>query len=144
MMRKVMLSLCILALAVLTFAHPVDADEMKVKVTLTGAAEVPGPGDTDGGGTVQITLNPDKGEVCYEMSVTMIDEATAAHIHEGATGKDGPVKVGLDTPKGGSAKGCKTADAAVVKEIMASPANYYVNIHNGAFPKGAVRGQLAK
>jgi len=143
-MRKVMLSLCILALAVLTFAHPVDADEMKVKVTLTGAAEVPGPGDTDGGGTVQITLNPDKGEVCYEMSVTMIDEATAAHIHEGATGKDGPVKVGLDTPKGGSAKGCKTADAAVVKEIMASPANYYVNIHNGAFPKGAVRGQLAK
>jgi hypothetical protein len=139
-----MLSLCILALAVLTFAHPVDADEMKVKVTLTGAAEVPGPGDTDGGGTVQITLNPDKGEVCYEMSVTMIDEATAAHIHEGATGKDGPVKVGLDTPKGGSAKGCKTADAAVVKEIMASPANYYVNIHNGAFPKGAVRGQLAK
>ena len=143
-MRKVMLSLCILALAVLTFAHPADADEMKVKATLTGAAEVPGPGDTDGGGTVQITLNPDKGEVCYEMSVTMIDEATAAHIHEGATGKDGPVKVGLDTPKGGSAKGCKTADAAVVKAVMAHPANYYVNIHNGAFPKGAVRGQLTK
>jgi hypothetical protein len=139
-----MLSLCILALAVLTFAHPADADEMKVKATLTGAAEVSSPGDTDGGGTVQITLNPDKGEVCYEMSVTMIDEATAAHIHEGATGKDGPVKVGLDTPKGGSAKGCKTADAAVVKAIMANPANYYVNVHNGAFPKGAVRGQLAK
>jgi hypothetical protein len=74
----------------------------------------------------------------------MIDEATAAHIHEGAAGKDGPVKVGLDTPKGGSTKGCKTADAAVVKEIMANPANYYVNIHNVAFPKGAVRGQLAK
>ena len=142
-MRKVMLSLCILALAVLTFAHLAAAAEMKVKATLTGAAEV-SPGDTDGGGTVQITLNPDKGEVCYEMSVTMIDEATAAHIHEGATGKDGPVKVGLDTPKGGSAKGCKTADAAVVKEIMANPANYYVNVHNGAFPKGAVRGQLAK
>ena len=143
-MRKIMLSLCILTLAVLTFAHLAAADEMKVKATLTGAAEVPGPGDTDGGGTVQVTLNPDKGEVCYEMSVTKIDEATAAHIHEGATGKDGPVKVGLDAPKGGSAKGCKAADAAVVKEIMANPANYYVNIHNGAFPKGAVRGQLTK
>jgi len=143
-MRKFMLSLFVLTLALLTFAHLAAADEMKVKATLTGAAEVPGPGDTDGGGTVQVTLNPDKGEVCYEMTVTKIDEATAAHIHEGAAGKDGPVKVGLDTPKGGSAKGCKTADAAAVKEIMANPANYYVNVHNGAFPKGAVRGQLAK
>lgn len=143
-MRKIMLSLCILALTVLPFAHLAAADEMKVKATLTGAAEVPGPGDNDGGGTVQVTLNPDKGEVCYEMSVTKIDEATAAHIHEGAAGKDGPVKVGLDAPKGGAAKGCKMADAAAVKEIMANPANYYVNVHNGAFPKGAVRGQLAK
>ena len=117
---------------------------MKAKANLTGAAEVPGPGDPDGGGTVQVTLNTDKNEVCYDLTVTKIDEATAAHIHEGAAGKDGPVKVGLDTPKGGSAKGCKTADAAVVKDIMANPANYYVNVHNAAYPKGAVRGQLTK
>jgi len=143
-MRKIMLSTCVLALALLTFAHLAAADEMKVKATLTGAAEVPGPGDNDGGGAVQVTLNPDKNEVCYELSVTKMDEATAAHIHEGAIGKDGPVKVGLDTPKGGSAKGCKTADAAVVKDIMANPANYYVNVHNAAYPKGAVRGQLSK
>ena len=78
------------------------------------------------------------------LTVTKIDEATAAHIHEGAVGKDGPVKVGLDTPKGGSAKGCKTADAAVVKDMLANPANYYVNVHNTAHPKGAVRGQLSK
>ena len=104
-MRKIMLSLCILTLAVLTFAHLAAADEMKVKATLTGAAEVPGPGDTDGGGTVQVTLNPDKGEVCYEMSVTKIDEATAAHIHEGATGKDGPVKVGPGCTQGRLRKG---------------------------------------
>ena len=143
-MKKIMLSAFIVALALLTFAHLAAADEMKVKATLTGATEVPGPGDDDGGGTVQVTLNPDKGEVCYDLTVTKIDEATAAHIHAGAAGKDGPVKVGLDTPKGGSAKGCKTAEAAVIKEIMANPADYYVNIHNAAFPKGAVRGQLAK
>jgi hypothetical protein len=143
-MRKIMLSIFVLALALLTFAHLAAAAEMKAKATLTGATEVPGPGDNDGGGTIQVTINPDKNEVCYELTVTKIDEATAAHIHEGAVGKDGPVKVGLDAPKGGSAKGCKTADAAVVKEIMANPANYYVNVHNGAYPKGAVRGQLAK
>jgi hypothetical protein len=139
-----MLSIFVLALAVLTSAHLAAADEMKIKANLTGAAEVPGPGDPDGGGTVQVTLNPDKNEVCYDLTVTKVDEATAAHIHEGAVGKDGPVKLGLDAPKGGSAKGCKTADAAVVKDIMANPANYYVNVHNAAHPNGAVRGQLAK
>ena len=144
MLRKIMLSIFVLALALLTFAHLAAAAEMHAKANLTGAAEVPGPGDPDGGGTVQVTLNSDKNEVCYDLTVTKIDEATGAHIHEGAAGKDGPVKVGLDAPKGGSAKGCKTADAAVVKDIMANPANYYVNVHNAAHPKGAIRGQLSK
>ena len=143
-MRKIMLSIFVLALAVLTFAYLAAANEMKAKANLTGAAEVPGPGDPDGGGTVQVTLNSDKNEVCYDLSVKDIPEATAAHIHEGAVGKDGPVKVGLDAPKGGSVKGCKSADAAVVKDIMANPANYYVNVHNAAYPKGALRGQLSK
>ena len=143
-MRKIVLPTFVIALALLTFAHLAAAQEMKATAKLTGAAEVPGPGDPDGSGTVQVTINPDKGEVCYDMTVAKIDEATAAHIHEGAVGKDGPVKVALDAPKTGSAKGCKTADAAVVKAIMQNPADYYVNVHNAAFPKGAVRGQLSK
>jgi hypothetical protein len=93
---------------------------------------------------VQVTLNSDTNEVCYDLTLTKLDDATAAHIHEGAAGKDGPVKVPLDAPKGGSAKSCKTADAAVVKDIMANPANYYVNVHNPAHPNGAIRGQLSK
>jgi len=143
-MKKIVLSTLVLALALLTFAHLAVAEEMKVTAKLTGAAEVPGPGDPDGSGTVQVTFNPDKGEVCYDMTVAQIDEATAAHIHEGAVGKDGSVKVALDAPKTGSAKGCKTADATLIKTIMANPTDYYVNIHNAAFPKGAVRGQLSK
>jgi len=139
-----MLSTFVLALALLTCAHLAAAAEMHAKANLTGAAEVPGPGDPDGGGTAEVTLNSDKNEVCYDLTVTKIDEATAAHIHEGAMGKDGPVKVGLDTPKGGATKGCKSADAAVVKDMMANPANYYVNVHSKDFPKGAVRGQLSK
>jgi len=144
MMRKIMLSVFVLTLALLTLAHLAAAAEMTAKANLTGAAEVPGPGDPNGGGTAQVMLNSDKNEVCYDLTVMKIDEATGAHIHEGAAGKDGPVKVGLDAPKGGSAKGCKSADAAVVKDIMANPANYYVNVHNTAYPKGAIRGQLSK
>jgi hypothetical protein len=143
-MRKIMLSTFVLALALLTFAHLAAAAEIKAKANLTGAAEVPGPGDNNASGTVQVAVNSDRNEVCYDLNVTQLGDATAAHIHEGAAGKEGPVKVGLDAPKGGSVKGCKTADAAVIKDIMANPDNYYVNVHNPAYPKGAVRGQLSK
>jgi CHRD domain len=144
-MRTLVLFTFVMALALLTGAHVMAAQEMgKATAKLTGDVEVPGPGDPKGSGTAQITFNPDKGEVCYELSVANIQEATAAHIHEGATGKEGPVAVALEAPKTGSAKGCKQADAAVIKAMMKDPAGYYVNVHNAAFPKGAVRGQLSK
>ena len=144
-MRTLVLSAVVMALALLTGAPMVAAQEMgKATAKLTGAAEVPGPGDPKGTGTVQVTLKPDTGEVCYELSVENIQEATAAHIHEGAADKEGPVKVSLDAPKVGTANGCKSADAALIKAIMQDPAGYYVNVHSAAFPKGAVRGQLSK
>ena len=144
-MRTLALSMVIIALASLTGAHLATAQGTgKATAKLTGDAEVPGPGDPKGSGTVQLTFDPGKGEVCYELNVANIQEATAAHIHEGATGKEGPVKVPLDAPKTGSAKGCAKADAAVINAIMKDPADYYVNVHNAAFPKGAVRGQLSK
>ena len=140
-----MLVTLVMALALMHVA-PVAAGQAMghAKAMLTGDAEVPGPGDPKGSGTVQVTLNPDKGEVCYELSVANIQEATAAHIHEGAIGKEGPVKVALDAPKTGSAKGCTKADAPVIIAIMQDPTGYYVNVHNAAFPKGAVRGQLSR
>jgi hypothetical protein len=140
-----MLITVITALALLNGPHWAAAQGMgKATAKLTGDAEVPGPGDPKGSGNVQVTLDPGKGEVCYELSVANIQEATAAHIHEGAMGKEGPVKVALEAPKGGAAKGCTKADAAVIQGIIKDPAGYYVNIHNAAFPKGAVRGQLSK
>ena len=142
-MRKFVLSTFVMALALLTCAYLAAAAEVKTTTKLTGAAEVPGPGDTKGSGTADVTLEPDKNEVCYDLSVKDIQEATAAHIHEGAAGKSGSVKVPFDPPKTGSAKGCKTVDAAVNKDLMASPSNYYVNVHNATFPNGAIRGQLA-
>jgi CHRD domain len=144
-MRTLMLSTIVVVLALLTGAHMAAAQEMgKAMAKLTGAAEVPGPGDPKGTGTAQVTLNPNTGEVCYELSVENIQEVTAAHIHQGALGKEGPVTVSLDAPKTGTAKGCKSADAALIKAIMQDPTGYYVNVHSTAFPKGAVRGQLSK
>ena len=35
-----------------------------------------------------------------------------------------------------------TADPALLAQIVANPAAYYVNLHNTRFPGGAVRCQL--
>ena len=112
--------------------------------TLTGAAEVPGPGDADGSGTAKVTLNHGKGQICYELTVANIGTATAAHLHTGASDVAGPVLVGLETPADGSSDGCVNVDKDKIKEIMDNPAGYYINVHNAEFPDGAVRGQLSK
>ena len=112
--------------------------------TLTGAAEVPGPGDPDGSGTASIRLNPGQGEVCFELTVSGIAPATAAHIHIGPAGVAGPVVVGLAPPTSGTSSGCVSADPTLIKAIIQNPEQYYVNVHNAGFPAGAIRGQLSK
>ncbi len=111
---------------------------------LTGAAEVPGPGDADGAGTFSVTLNPGQNQICYELAVSNIATATAAHIHTGAADVAGPVLVTLKTPSDGPVKECVTLDRAKITLIMKKPGDYYVNVHNAEFPGGAVRGQLTK
>ena len=111
---------------------------------LSGAAEVPGPGDPDGTGTARITVNPGLGQICFSLTVTNIAPATAAHIHEAPAGEAGPVVVGLTPPTGGSASGCVVVDRAQALAILQNPSAYYVNVHNAPYPGGAVRGQLSK
>jgi hypothetical protein len=143
--RKSLLIVLILGI-LLVFATSVAlASSARVfTTTLTGAAEVPGPGDPDGSGSAKIRLNPDDGEVCFNLSVSGITlPATAAHIHVGTADVAGPVVIGLAGPDAsGNAKGCVSADPALIKAIGQNPEGYYVNVHNVDFPAGALRGQL--
>lgn len=112
---------------------------------LTGAAEVPGPGDPDGSGTALVTLNQGQLEVCFELTVEDIAPATAAHIHVGAPDVAGPIVVPLAAPTSGSSSGCVAdVDRELIKAIRQNPGGYYVNVHTADFPAGAVRGQLSK
>jgi CHRD domain len=107
---------------------------------MTGPVEVP-PGDADGTGQVTVWLKGDK--VWFKMTWEGIDKPNLSHIHKAATGKAGAPVVTLF--QGTSAKeGCVQATAAVVDGIAANPGEYYVNVHNQAHPKGAIRAQLAK
>jgi hypothetical protein len=134
-----------LSLTALIFAIGQETGR-KLSTTLTGATEVPGPGDTDGSGKAKIRLNQGKGEVCFELSVSNIATATAAHIHEAPTGQAGPVVVTLSPPPtNGSSSACVSGVSEdLIKRIRQNPENFYVNVHNADFPDGAVRGQLSK
>jgi hypothetical protein len=118
----------------------------RLTATLTGASEVPGPGDPDGAGTATVNLDVSKTEVCYEVAVQRIDKPVGMHIHEGETGKAGAVVVALTTPASGdtTTRDCANADAALIGRMAANPGNFYVNVHTGPHPQGAVRGQLSQ
>lgn len=112
--------------------------------TLDGASEAPGPGDPDGMGTATIRVNPGREQLCYSVTVTGIAPARAAHIHEAPAGTAGPIVIGLAAPTGGTSQGCVTVSREFAKEFIKNPSDYYVNVHNAEFPRGAVRGQLGR
>ena len=111
--------------------------------TLLGANEVPSPGDPDGSGTAHITLNQGQGEICFDITVNNVDTIAASHIHAAPAGTAGPVVVNFNVGANGLS-GCVIVDADLIKAIRQNPENYYVNVHNPAFPSGALRGQLSK
>lgn len=109
---------------------------------MTGAAEVPGPGDPDGAGVAGMVVNVNRSRICYFLAVRNIAPATMAHIHAGAAGVAGPIVVNLAPPTSGFSANCTPVAQTLAADIAANPANYYVNVHNADFPAGAVRGQL--
>ena len=116
--------------------------------TMSGTVEVPA-GDTDGTGSALVRLNPTEGFVCFRIIVQNVDfPLLAAHIHKAPDGVAGPVVVTLAPPaqqgssNNGAIKGCVTADPTLIRDIMANPSQYYVNVHNKQFPAGVIRGQL--
>ncbi len=146
------IALVLVLLLVLTLPRLAAADRLEgsdhggrpLSTTLLGASEVPGPGDPDGSGFATITVNPGQEEICYELTVTGIAPARAAHIHIAPAGQAGPVVVPLAPPTDGSSSGCATVDRELAKAIMKNPSAYYVNVHNAEYPAGALRGQLSK
>jgi hypothetical protein len=145
-MTKQFAVLFILSLGLFVGAASAQEDSGRpISATMTGAAEVPGPGDTDGTGTATIRLNQGKKQVCFDLTVSNIATATATHIHRGATTVAGPVVVTLTAPATGTSSGCvDNVSVELIKEIRQTPEKFYVNVHNAAFQNGAIRGQLEK
>jgi len=135
---KLMLAGGSLALALSLAGPAMAADELNA--TLSGANETNG-GDADGSGTFWAEVDLDTGDVCYLLDVKNIGKVTAAHIHKGVAGKDGKPVTAVDVT-GPDDDLCIALEPDALKEIVAAPGAYYVNVHTGDFPAGAIRGQF--
>ena len=144
-MKRLLMVLVLVSLALLGWVQAASAAEAgrPFSTTLTGAAEVPGPGDPDGSGTAALRVNPGLGEICYTLTVEGVAPITAAHIHVGTADVAGPVVVPLAPPTSGTSSACAAVDRGLALDIIRTPENYYVNVHNANFPAGALRGQLS-
>jgi hypothetical protein len=134
-------SLVVVALgaAVLVTWYPFSARAEDVKVMLSGGQEVP-PVTSSGSGSGTISIGGDK-TVTGSVTTTGVT-GTMAHIHNGATGKNGPVVVPLS--KNGEnmwavPPGVKLTDA---QYAAFKAGDLYVNVHSAENQGGEVRGQL--
>jgi len=108
------------------------------RVTLSGANEVP-PVTTSGSGSGSFRVGPD-GAVSGSVTTTGVP-GTAAHIHQGAKGQNGPVIVPLT--KNGDTYITPTGAKLTAAQLQAfKSGNTYVNVHTSQHKGGEVRGQL--
>ncbi len=109
------------------------------QLTLSGSNEVP-PVTTTATGTGTVTIGADR-SVSARITVSGMS-ATAAHIHEGAAGANGPVIVPF-TKTGDNTFAAPDGAKLTESQFESFKAGkLYVNVHSARNPGGEVRAQL--
>ena len=106
---------------------------------LSGKQEVP-PVTTSASGNGTITVGPDR-SVSGSITTTGV-AVTAAHIHDGAPGKNGPVIIPLVKTSDNVWSVPAGAKLTVAQHESYRAGSLYVNVHSAANKAGEIRGQL--
>lgn len=143
---RVMLVLAVALAAAVVLAPVSSAATKSLYAFMDGELETT-RGDADGHARIGIRFDRPRGRVCFDLRKFKLETPTAAHIHRGRKGKDGPIVVTFfKTPTGagrGKITGCVDRVArTTIDRILADPAGYYANVHTETYPAGSVRGQL--
>lgn len=106
---------------------------------LCGTQEVP-PNNSRGIGAGLVSLDRTRTSLRYALLVDSLSApATAAHIHKGAFGVNGPVRIGLTVPTPYSTNVVPVGDSIFTfleNDLL------YMNVHTANFPGGEIRGQV--
>ena len=156
MIRLRYLLLTILA-TLLTASIGFSAEKDSFSAKLSGDEAAPHV-KTPAKGDAEFKLIKNGKELTYRLTVTNIENVTAAHIHQGKKGKNGPPVVGLfaGPKKGGKFSGTLAEGVITEKDLVGSlmgkPVNAlitliksggaYVNVHTDGHPDGEIRGQI--
>ncbi len=127
------------------------ANLVGLRAVMSAAAEIPDPAGPDQGqGLATFVLDTATNMLHYSVFVNdLTSPITAAHIHTGGAGVNGPVVVALfggAPPEFGEARpltGMVQLTAAQANALQVNPAGHYVNVHTTTNPAGEVRGQVA-
>jgi len=122
-------------------------------VRLLAENEPNGASSSESKGHAQVMVLQDGTiEFTFTVNNKSSETYTRAHIHKAAAGVNGPIHwdfleagnpVASISDQPSQLRGVARARAAaVLADLLANPAGYYVNVHSTAFPGGAVRGQL--
>ena len=120
-----------------------------LKTILRGDLEV-SVVDPDARGAVLVQVSTD-GTLAFGCAVdaAWADQVTGMHVHRGAPGANGPVVVDLLSggavfdPGTAATSDNLTIDPVLAAEIVATPGDFYVNVHTSTAPDGIAREQLA-
>ena len=129
-------------------AEPVLPQAETYRIPLTGQAEANvihpagGTGDMDGSGSVTLTIDPDRQQVCYDFTLARLSTPLMAHIHRGRALSNGPTVVTLFTGPADDLESCVPWAEHRLAEIVSDAPNFYVNLSTTEYPDGALRGQL--
>jgi hypothetical protein len=123
-----------------------QADTLRIEADMTAANETPTPkgdvGNAQGTFTGTLTKSGTGGQLTWRLAFDGLSgNAIAAHIHVGAPGVAGPVRVPLCAPCTSGVTGTATITAEVLDAIMTGRA--YVNVHTPTNPAGEIRDQVA-
>ena len=159
-----MKNLTVLLLVCLAFL-PAASAQVPQLVTyhtlLSPSKEVPAVASNNGGdGTIEMQLIRDANGNLTQATVDFrvnyffaaADTLRAMHIHRGTAAASGPVVIdsvfGSAIPVEGNGSLLRSttitdaARLAIIEEILANPAGFYLNLHTGSHPGGEFRGQL--
>ena len=109
------------------------------QLTLSGSNEVPAV-STRAYGNANVQVGADCSVTATVKFAEM--QATAAHIHEGAAGANGPVAVPLTKTNDNTFAAAPGAKFTPAQCDAYKKGNTYINVHSAAHPNGEIRGQL--